>query len=147
VESYPFLLSFLLQPNRRYPVIINLPVRIYKFSAVYPAILGGHCSPMDYLRIGDCADGVVVCFVCQENNGLVESDVMPIACISFPRCGCVPCFVPYPCIFSMPSRACAGISVKFGCNNSMIGFDCARMVSHYAWVWIGWRTCVKNIFP
>jgi len=76
-------------------------------------------------RIGACADSVVVSFVCQEDNGLVECDVMPVACVTFPGCGCVPCFVPDASIFGVPACACAGVSVEPVHRDCLVWRDCA----------------------
>ena len=63
------------------------------------------------LRVGACANGVVVNFVFYKCEWFVKGNVMPVAGIAVPGCGCVPCFVPDTSIFGVSACACAWLGI------------------------------------
>ncbi|KAF5428587.1 hypothetical protein C5S39_11110 [Candidatus Methanophagaceae archaeon] len=67
---------------------------------------------MYYLRIGACADGVVIGFVCYKRECVVKGYVTPIGLVALPGCCYVQSRVPYSYVFGMATCSGAGICVN-----------------------------------
>ncbi len=63
---------------------------------------------MYYLRIGACADGIVIGFVCYKRECVVKGYVTPIGLVALPGCCYVQSRVPESCVFCVSVGAGEG---------------------------------------